>query len=561
MDFINKSYGQVVELFRTMTPAGRIMTGLLLSLVIMSLVFLFRQQTDRAEEYLFGAELLTNNEISAVAAAFSKHGLQAWDTTGNRVRVPRSQKHTYMAAAAEEGAIPASFGNAWDKMLKEGSSFDPRDTREVRVRNAMEQEAEKTLRQMRDIVHARVTITESTTDGFPPRKEKQAVAAVGALGNKPLDEDQVRMIRYTVAPAAGVKPEDVTVTDLNGGVYPGAGKDGGLSEFQNLYAAHQRQFSNFYKQQISEALLSAYPGVKVAVSVELEKELRSQTDSYKYDDKPTAIQSTVQTKELTSKSGGPGGPPGAGSNGVGNKGTQLTSVESTNESTTNENREDQKNVVGATHISTQKAPLVPVSITASISVPTSHFLKVWQVRNPPVKGEAPKTPSTDELKQIETEEINNIQTIVANILPRPPQGDKYTPVKVVPFTETPSMPLEDPTLASTAFSWFAENWQTIGLFILAAAGVVFLRGMIRAAQQAPLAEPAAYVRDSQTAHSSTADTAEPEQSVETNESVATTLKRRFQSSGHSLRDELTVLVREDPDAAANILKLWISDAA
>ena len=35
---------------------------------------------------------------------------------------------------------------------------------------------------------------------------------------------------------------------------------------------------------------------------------------------------------------------------------------------------------------------------------------------------------------------------------------------------------------------------------------------------------------------------------------------RFAGSGRSLRDELSELVKEDPDAAANILKGWIGSA-
>ena len=39
----------------------------------------------------------------------------------------------------------------------------------------------------------------------------------------------------------------------------------------------------------------------------------------------------------------------------------------------------------------------------------------------------------------------------------------------------------------------------------------------------------------------------------------TRLKRRFQS-GHSLKDDLSEMVKEDPDAAATILSNWISSA-
>jgi flagellar biosynthesis/type III secretory pathway M-ring protein FliF/YscJ len=35
---------------------------------------------------------------------------------------------------------------------------------------------------------------------------------------------------------------------------------------------------------------------------------------------------------------------------------------------------------------------------------------------------------------------------------------------------------------------------------------------------------------------------------------------RFNKTGRSLRDELSDLVQEDPDAAANILKSWIGQS-
>ena len=44
------------------------------------------------------------------------------------------------------------------------------------------------------------------------------------------------------------------------------------------------------------------------------------------------------------------------------------------------------------------------------------------------------------------------------------------------------------------------------------------------------------------------------------EQANTLLKYRLDGSGPNLRTELTDMVREDPDAAANILRTWISNA-
>lgn len=562
MDFINKSYTQVVDLFRTMTPAGRITMGLLLSVVVISLAFLFRQQTDQADEYLFGAEPLTQSEIAALETAFAKAKLGDSEVKGNRVLVPRRQKASYLAAAAEGGAIPASFSSSYETLFSQTNWHDSRDTRLLKANYAHEQFLTQTLRKMQPIETALVKINETTGSGFPPRKERRAFVAVKAIGNKRLDEDQVMTIRATVAGGADVDESNVTVTDLNGFAYPGPGRAGGSSVLQNAYAAHQRYYVDYYKRIISDYLLSMYPGAQVAVNAELDKDVVNQTTSHKLDEKQIPIHSTTYQKDVSSLSGPAGGRPGAAANGVSsNTSAQITSSEPTTESKTTETRDDLKNLVGASVITTQKAPLVPVAITATIGIPTSHFHKIWLQRNPPTKDEPAKTPTKDDLQQIEIETIKNIEDSVVKLLPAPPKSDDvYKPVKVVTYTETPIMTVEEPSFATTAGGWFAENWQTLGLFGLAVFGVIFLRGMIRSAQRPLVPEPGKS-REAPVSHVGIADTPDKAADEDDNESVASTLRRRFQASGRSLRDELTDLVKEDPDAAANILKLWISDAA
>ena len=89
MDGLNKAYMQVVELFRTMTPAARITTALLLAVVVISLVFLLRQHTGVADEPLFGGQEFSQAELDAMEAAFAKKGLNDWDVSGRRIQIPR----------------------------------------------------------------------------------------------------------------------------------------------------------------------------------------------------------------------------------------------------------------------------------------------------------------------------------------------------------------------------------------------------------------------------------------------------------------------------------------
>jgi flagellar M-ring protein FliF len=54
---------------------------------------------------------------------------------------------------------------------------------------------------------------------------------------------------------------------------------------------------------------------------------------------------------------------------------------------------------------------------------------------------------------------------------------------------------------------------------------------------------------------------EEEEQEEEEELPVITLNRRSDQSGMSLRQELISMVREDPDAAASVLRTWIGDAA
>jgi flagellar M-ring protein FliF len=54
--------------------------------------------------------------------------------------------------------------------------------------------------------------------------------------------------------------------------------------------------------------------------------------------------------------------------------------------------------------------------------------------------------------------------------------------------------------------------------------------------------------------------ASPESVVDEHEPAAV-LRKRFEASGPDLKTELRDLVKENPDAAANVLKIWIGDAA
>ena len=75
MDFLNKAYAQIADLFRTMTPGARITAGLLLVVVVVSLGYLFNSQISGPSADLMHGVPIPPNEMPKMLAAFDKANL------------------------------------------------------------------------------------------------------------------------------------------------------------------------------------------------------------------------------------------------------------------------------------------------------------------------------------------------------------------------------------------------------------------------------------------------------------------------------------------------------
>jgi flagellar M-ring protein FliF len=210
---------------------------------------------------------------------------------------------------------------------------------------------------------------------------------------------------------------------------------------------------------------------------------------------------------------------------------------------------EERNLPGSQQTETDKVGLTPELVKVTIVIPNSYFVNVWRERNPVAAGQEPKTPDQAALDAIRTEESAKIQKCVAPLLP--PAKNGTDPGELVTITSLQDIkPGEIPLPGSgeKVLVWLSHYWSTLGLIGLGLVSLVVLRSMVRAVPGT--AEPAA-VQQMRVA-------AEPEaRPAESPESVAARRLRRLTSGGPSLRDELSDLVKEDPDAAANILRSWI----
>jgi len=557
MDFVNKAFAQFNDLFRSMTPGVRLTAGLLLAVIVVSLVYLFQYKMTGSDEYLLDGRPFSSSEIASIEAAFAQAGLSDSTIVGNRIRIPAGKKNQYLAALADNNALPADFYHYLDEAAARDNPFTSSRSQEMRRWNAKQKELALIISRMRGIESATVQFDEETRGGLQKQKHKTAMVAVQTIGGE-LDEAQLKAIRNIVASAyAGLDRQNITITDMTSGLsYGGAPGENGLSQEESIYAAHKQKYERDWQRKIADQL-AMIPNVVVGVNVELSPDLQHSMQTIKLDPKPVTVSANEMNKESTVTNPNPAGRPGAVPNGVGNQPVAITStVTSGPEQTTTESSSQIRNLPGHEQIVMQKAPLVPTKVTASIDVPASYFVRIWKERNPAEAAKPDVVPDPAAIAKIETETINKIKETVRNLLPPVEQGtDPYPHITVATYVDLPSPAAAPPSAVAQATGWFSENWRSVAMVVVGLFSLLMLRSMLRSTAGNPAPAPAAQaVAES---HSTAAKTEEAAEEA----AAAQPPKRRFQSTGPNLRMELQELVKEDPDTAANILRSWIGDAA
>ena len=548
MDFLNKAFAQLADLFRSMTPGARLTAGLLLIVVVTSLGYLFRYETSGTDTYLFGGESISPSLLPAMQAAFNKAHLESFEIVGgSQIRVAHGQQAAYMGALADAKALPPNFGSSLRSAIDNTNPFETKQAREERIRVAIDDNLALWIRSMPGIENADVMMDTETKPGFGREQVKTASVVVKASGGEPIKESQVESIRYLVqATIAGLKPECVTVTDLAGHVYHGSLEEGAFGG-ENTYMANKTRYEEDYKRKILAAL-SFIPNLTVETNVQLDKEKFMQSTKTEVSKGILLTRKEKTNTQTREGGGGSGGRAGYQANATTNGAQSLGGAAQKGSRDEEEgSQEEETNVPSTEQVVKESVGLTPEQVKVTVGIPNDYFEKVWRERNPVAAGQEAKPPD-QALEQIRTEESLKIQKHVAALLP--PAKNVPDLAQLVTITSFQSIKPADiplPGGGQKVVYWLADHWSTLGLIGLGLVSLMVLRSMVRSV---PGGQEVATMQTRVAADTA----AQEKESIET---VAARRLQRFSAGGPSLRDELSELVKEDPDAAANILRSWI----
>lgn len=544
-----------------MTPGARITAGLLLTVVVVSVAYLFNSGFSGPDTYLLGGKSFSDKELQAIQAAFGVAGLNNFDTEGMRIRIPRGQQDVYLAAMVKGNALPQEFGDDFEALLKSDNMFTP--DRRWHEEHAIIKAARlgKIIASVDVVERATVDIHEDKSRGMRSPRRTAAVS-VWPRGTHEITAENALAFRQLVATACGMEPRNVSViNNKSGQAIALLGSDTAGGAGNELFIA-KRTYEQDYRDR-ALAALSFVRGVVVSTEVTVSPDARSTSEKLILEKNTVPMRTSEQSSDSTSTSGGPGGQPGLEANSPVPNGQSAVNLPATRQTSTTDNtsRTETDLAVPHTTTKTETAGFVAQAVSVAVSVPEDHFAAVWRAKNPTPEGQTPTPPTQADLDPIIASETTKIKATVAALLPTPADGRAKTDlVTVNPFTSLPAEPAPAASFFDAGLGWLSQSWSTVALVGLAGFGLMTLRGLTKSIP-AP-ASAATSSTSSAPALAIALETADEQGAAEPGAKPAAGPKLKRRSlSGPSLREELTEIVREDPEAAANVLRAWIGSAS
>lgn len=561
MNFLNEIGKQLRDLFASMTPASRIMAGLMIAVVLVSLGWIMSGSASSPKyEYLFGGRNSEDSELASMEAAFGNAQLGDYERVGQRIKIPSSKKADYLKALKTANALPGQ--NPADDPIGKSSPFDSSEKLRYSILISQVKQLENTIKSYSGIQSAKVHYDQQRT-GFGRKNDQVCAIAVQGFNGTPIPQNMLKNIqKLATSTFAGLKEAGVTVTDLSSGTMVAGGSN---ANDENAYFIAQSMYEAKYESKI----LSQFPefDAKVSVNVSLDPTLRTQSELLQYQQQAVPLSTSTSSKTTENAKGAPGGQPGAAPNGISNQPQSISTGNVAQNSKTKETQENLKSAAGHEATIKNTVGLVPKSVHVTIGIPESHYrniaLQKFRLANPGKADSDAPVPTEAELAQIRTDEEKRVGLAVENLVTDGRQGtDKATLTRVYSFFDIPQTVAAGPTLTDNALGWLSESWTTVALIglVLVSLGMMFswLKSPVtsggtdkRFAEGFGLEIPSIPID-------------QLDLGAEGDESIGEDGRRKppaLEVTGTEMKEDLSTIIKENPDAAVNLIKAWIGEAA
>ncbi len=290
--------GNIIEVFKAI-PAGKRISFLITFVIVVGGFVALLTYTNRPN-YMALFTDMDLAEASKVVEKLKEKGVKYTTSDGgSTIKVPDDKFNEMKMYMAAEGIVTKG-GTVGFEIFDDISFGTTEFVQKVKYRQAMEGELARAIREFDTIDNAIVKIV-AAGDSLFAEEERPATASVLVrlhAGRKLTPRQLQGIINLVSGSVEGLKPENVSIVDMAGGILTkGSGKDG-MGEISNDQFEYQRRLEETYEKQIISMLepVVGINNVVAKVSVDVDYKRVNQTEE-NYDPDSQVIVSEVRQKE------------------------------------------------------------------------------------------------------------------------------------------------------------------------------------------------------------------------------------------------------------------------
>lgn len=553
MDLLKTQLERIQKQLAGLNASQKMLVAALAAIMVITVVWWGKYAGDAEMIPLLPQQSLSVGDMGPIQDRLSTKGIP-FTVSGDKVLVPADRRMEILADLTYARAMPRNMQVGFDEIVKQMSPFDSQDKQQRIWNHGKEAALSQMIGQWPGVAQADVIIDATNQQRVEGSTVPSATVNITMREGARVPPSLADTAADSVSGAcAGLEAGHVKVV-INGTVHrvhgaqdPFASGDEQLDLLQRSEAAEEAKIRNSFGE---------IPSILVAVTMKLNTST-VQSEKHEVDPKKSFTK-TIQSNTETDTTSGPGAAGEAGAvpntavsvgGGGSSSGGGATQVHEKTEEKSQLVTSDERTIS-----TTPAGDATPVS--ATVRFPMSHFIAIEQLQTG-----SKQTPTLAQLQPLIDSKLQEFRQTVANTLGMA-STDKISVYAYIDTYPTLATPPVASTSAAGMSLMVSGHAKEIALGTLALMSLFMASMMVRKAAPAPLpAAVAASVSDADkrtagnllggTGETLAGEAGDGEGHLEGMELSDDTIK-----AGRMV-DQVSTLVREDPDTAAALVKRWL----
>ena len=565
MDAFKAQWERILQQLSALTATQKMLVAALVAVMVLTVLY-WGRYAGNAEMVPVLDQTLSDDDIGPIDHQLELAGVPHSVSAG-KVMVPADRKNEILANLMFARVLPQDTHSAFQEMSKQLNPFTTNDERNASYTEATSMELSSIIGQFPGVATARVIINAKNVarieGGIPP----SATVFITTKGDPEHVKSLVRAAADGVAHAvSGLVPSQISVI-VNGTSMKAPDSEGeqlgGADDMIDLKQKNETRLEQKIRNQFS-----FITGLTVTVTCDVENRTMEESKT-EYDKSKAVVEpaKTITNTEETSSSSSTSHEPGVSGNLGANGSASIDGASAASPPNTSsiEHTETTNNVLVPQTLTNTKIPAGKDSVeAATVCVPLSYFAAVFKQLNPAVKE-----PDADALAKLTTTELAKIRQGVKTVVGLKVEDN----LTVDTYADAPvdlAMAV-GPAAQVATLSTVSGHAKEIGVAVLAIVSLMMMATMVRKSAPAPMLLGG--VTGSETGGggggTSTAAARAQMASLLGGEMVAgevgagSAALDGMEMDDDAVRtqqmlDQVSTMVKENPDGAASLVKRWLS---